>query len=78
MLKKNNNKANKHTKLGNAMENKAGNTLGDVLCITCTRMSARWVSRERSRRALLSSWMNQDPLLVFLMAAVPAVQGFGA
>lgn len=38
---------------------------------TCTRMSARCVSLALRRSAVLSSWINQDPLLVFLMAAVP-------
>lgn len=38
---------------------------------TCTNMSARWVSLAWRRSAELSSWINQDPLLVFRMAAVP-------
>lgn len=34
-------------------------------------MSARWVSLALRRSAVFSSWMNQDPFLVFRMAAVP-------
>jgi len=42
-----------------------------TLIFTCTRMSARCVSLAWRRSAVLSSWINQDPLLVFRMAAVP-------
>lgn len=38
---------------------------------TCTRMSARCLSLAWRRSAALSSWINQDPRLVFRMAAVP-------
>ncbi len=38
---------------------------------TCTMISARCVSLAWRRSAVLSSWINQDPLLVFRMAAVP-------
>lgn len=34
-------------------------------------MSARCLSLARRRSALSSSWINQDPLLVLRMAAVP-------
>lgn len=39
--------------------------------LTCTRMSARCLSLAWRRSVVLISWMNQDPLLVLRMAAVP-------
>lgn len=39
--------------------------------LTCTSMSDMCVSLALFLMASLSSWMNQDPFLVFLIAAVP-------